>query len=198
MAAALQRRKHMILQEKPGGRDRDRTCDPYHVNVAPSAERAENTALLAAPTVISGTKLLVCSRFQVQSCQRALRCFHPRCLPDPTPPGLVLTPRQGPICSHPRAHAGTGRLGASAPGLIRVSPMPLWSLCSTAFGERRNRRPDLPDGGPPLFRTAARIQGHARWLVLTRQEAVGKWGKATYSLVRTVAGAWVVGGIVEP
>jgi hypothetical protein len=40
--------KSVSSQEDNGGRDRDRTCDPYHVNVAILAEVAENTALFAA------------------------------------------------------------------------------------------------------------------------------------------------------
>jgi hypothetical protein len=43
--------------------------------------------------------------------------------------------------------------------------------------------PVFPMTAPRYFRTAAR--SGARGFVLTREEAAGKWGVATYSLVRT-------------
>jgi hypothetical protein len=38
-----------------GGRDRDRTCDPYHVKVVALTATTENAALVAARKIVFGT-----------------------------------------------------------------------------------------------------------------------------------------------
>src|SRR5262245_61648190 len=48
-----------------GGRDRDRTCDPYHVKIAPAQETAEIRALLRTRKVVSGMMFRVCPGFLV-------------------------------------------------------------------------------------------------------------------------------------
>jgi hypothetical protein len=48
-----------------GGRDRDRTCDPYHVKVVSMAERAENQALSESLSSKSGMMFDGCSWFGV-------------------------------------------------------------------------------------------------------------------------------------
>jgi hypothetical protein len=45
------------------GRDKDRTCDPYHVKIAPGAESAEIRALLKTPNVVLGTMFRLCQVF---------------------------------------------------------------------------------------------------------------------------------------
>jgi hypothetical protein len=48
-----------------GGRDRDRTCDPYHVKVVPATEPPEIRTLTDPGSVVFGTMLPGCSAFQV-------------------------------------------------------------------------------------------------------------------------------------
>jgi hypothetical protein len=49
-----------------GGRDRDRTCDPYHVNEGRGEEEAEIRALGESSTVALGMTFLACSGSAVQ------------------------------------------------------------------------------------------------------------------------------------
>ena len=62
------------------------------------------------------------------------------------------------------------------------SDAPYGPLCSTALAETtKNRCPGYPDDAPALLSYSirgTRVGG----FVLTRQEAAGKWGAATYSL----------------
>jgi cation transport ATPase len=48
-----------------GGRDRDRTCDPYHVKIAPGQESSEIRARLRTRNVVSGMMFRLCPGFLV-------------------------------------------------------------------------------------------------------------------------------------
>jgi len=48
-----------------GGRDRDRTCDPYHVKIEPEEEGPEYQVVRKPANVISGTMFRLCFRFLV-------------------------------------------------------------------------------------------------------------------------------------
>jgi hypothetical protein len=49
-----------------GGRDRDRTCDPYHVNEAPGEETPERRALAKPASVVFGAMFRGRSAFPVR------------------------------------------------------------------------------------------------------------------------------------
>jgi hypothetical protein len=54
------------MQAKYGGRDRDRTCDPYHVKIAYLKESSETQAFLKTRKAVFGTMFRLCPRFLVQ------------------------------------------------------------------------------------------------------------------------------------
>jgi hypothetical protein len=70
--------------EKNGGRDRDRTCDPYDVNVPAGTERAELRHLLRHVWGITGHRFRLRSRIMGSVNRRALR--NPAAL-SPSQPG---------------------------------------------------------------------------------------------------------------
>jgi hypothetical protein len=51
------------LLEKAGGRDRDRTCDPYDVNILPRSELADFCGVCAAKSGTNGNTFGLRSRF---------------------------------------------------------------------------------------------------------------------------------------
>jgi hypothetical protein len=57
--------KNVAKSRDRGGRDRDRTCDPYHVKVVSMAECAENQALSESLSSKGGMMFDGCSRFGV-------------------------------------------------------------------------------------------------------------------------------------
>jgi hypothetical protein len=53
------------MQAKYGGRDRDRTCDPYHVKIEFEEEVSEYQVVRKPVNGISGTMFRLCFRFLV-------------------------------------------------------------------------------------------------------------------------------------
>src|SRR5262245_23300052 len=60
-----------------GGRDRDRTCDPYHVNEEVGTEMREFRVFVLGRSADSGTMLRECSAFPV----RRTKDHYVACLP---------------------------------------------------------------------------------------------------------------------